>query len=70
MMNERACTRSPDHANARAGRIDLIHTWQILKISSTSDDPGKRGRSVYSSAMIAPIAHRSTGELYLSEHGP
>lgn len=39
------------------------NTWQILKISSTSLVPGKRGLSVYSSAMMLPTAHISIGEL-------
>ena len=36
---------------------------QILKISSNSLDPGKRGLKVYTSAMMQPMAHISIGEL-------
>lgn len=53
--------------SAQVAAVGVPSTWQTLKISSTSDDPGNNGRNVYSSAMIAPTAQRSTGELYLSD---
>lgn len=40
-------------------------TAQILNISSVSLVPGKRGLNVNSSAIIAPTAHMSIGELYV-----
>lgn len=39
------------------------NTWQILKIVSISLAPGKRGRRVYTSAMMQPTAQTSMGEL-------
>ena len=38
-------------------------TEHILKISSTSLEPGKRGLNVYISAVMQPTAQRSMGEL-------
>lgn len=39
------------------------NTWQILKMVSISLAPGKRGRRVYTSAMMQPTAQTSMGEL-------
>ena len=60
----------PDHQPTPdtrvGGQLTLVgvpSTEQILKSWSTSLLPGKRGRKVYTSAMMQPTAHRSTGEL-------
>ena len=53
-----AARRSPSGHTAGDG---VPSTEAILYSVSGSDEPGKRGRKVYSSAMMAPTAHRSMG---------